>query len=263
MSKKYFFVKVRNDHGTTYRWTDPHLGGSCSYEDYWRLIDLWGMPTCELAEADITASDTTYICAPWNGYTAAHFNRPHKCRVVHWDIERPGLETQPGVDEVWVSDKTQRVMHKGSNVRYLILGGHPNLGGEPLHPKMFDMATLAYHDGRRAGKFGALASKGITLSGNAYGAERDHILARSSAGLMLFQDDYAIMTPLRAILYASWKLPIVSENVGESFPYRFIPFDENLTNLAAMSKSAVQETVEHNSWAAAAFPFWKQVEEAL
>lgn len=259
----YYFVKIKNDHGSTYRWTDPHLGGSCSYEDYWRLIELDKMPTCELAEADLE-SDNTYICAPWNGYAAAHFNRPHKCRVIHWDIERPGLAQQPGVDEVWVSDRTQYAMHQGFDVNYVALGGHRKLGGLPEYPKLYDFATLAYHDGRRAGMFGALASRGILLSGNAYGPERDHILAHSHAGLMLFQDDYKIMTPLRAVLYACWKLPIVAEHVGDTYPYRFIPFDHGLVNYNAYSSGDIQEIVDENyEMVTETKPFWLEVENAL
>lgn len=260
----YFLVRVLNDHGAAYERDPLHPGGSESYTDFWMLARLSGVPTCEMFEVDLQ-SNNTYIFAPANGYTASGFSSPRKCRVIHWCIERPGIEFMPYVDEMWVSDKTQLTMANDPRVKYVPLGGHKNLGGEPMLPKLWDLCPMCYAYGDRLTKIIGLVTKGFTMAPSTFDApERNAILAHSRWGLMLHQTPHAIMTPLRAVLYACWKLPIVAETVGDSYPYKFIPYDEDLEVLRSYSEQDIKELIEFNyRIATEEFTFKACIEAAL
>ncbi len=260
----YFLVRVLNDHGAAYEVDPLHPGGSESYTDFWQLARLSGVPTCELHEADLE-SDNVYICAPWNGYCTAHFARPHKCRVIHYNIERPGLEIGEGADEMWVSDKTQLAMAADPRVRYVPLGGHVGLGGNPQYPKMWDFCPLAYAYGERARKLDKLSRLGYTIAPSTFDAyQRNIVLAHSRFGLMLHQTPHPIMTPLRAVLFACWKLPIVAEHVSDSYPYVFTAFDEAGQIAFAQPQAVMEAHVEFNHRVATEeFTFRACIEAAL
>lgn len=260
----YFLVRVLNDHGAAYEVDPAHPGGSQSYTDFWTLARLCGVPMCELSEVDVNSRDT-YIFAPANGYTAAVFSQPRTCKVIHWNIERPGIEVESYVDEMWVSDKTQLTMAADPRVKYVPLGGHKNLGGEPMLPKLWDLCPMCYAYGERLGKIIDLATKGFTIAPSTFETrERDAILAHSRWGLMLHQTPHAIMTPLRAVLYACWKLPIVAEGVGDTYPYKFIPYDEDLEILRSYSEQEIQELINFNyRIATEEFTFKACIEAAL
>lgn len=260
----YFLVRVLNDHGASYERDLAHPGGSESYTDFWTLARLSGVPICEMFEVDLQ-SDNTYIFAPANGYTAAAFSQPRTCRVIHWNIERPGIEVESYVDEMWVSDKTQLALANDPRVKYVPLGGHRLLGGQPQLPKQWDLCPMCYAYGDRMAKLINLSIKGYTLAPSTFETrERDAILAHSRWGLMLHQTPHPIMTPLRAVLYACWKLPIVAEHVGDPYPYQFIAYDEDLHALLSMSETEVQALVEYNyRIATEEFTFKACIEAAL
>lgn len=260
----YFLVRVLNDHGAAYERDPAHPGGSESYTDFWQLARLSGVPICELHEVDVNSRDT-YIFAPANGYTQPVFSQPRTCKVVHWNIERPGIEVEPYVDEMWVSDKTQLAMTADSRVKYVPLGGHKDLGGEPMLPKLWDLCPLCYAHGARLAKLIDLSTKGYTIAPSTFEPrERDTYLAHSRWGLMLHQTPHPIMTPLRAVLYACWKLPIVSEMVGDSYPYKFIPYDPDLEVLRSYSEGEIKELVDFNyRIATEEFTFKACIEAAL
>lgn len=260
----YFLVRVLNDHGAAYERDPAHPGGSESYTDYWQLARLSGVPICELADVQLQ-SDNTYIFAPANGYTAAVFSQPRTCKVIHHNIERPGIEVEPYVDEMWVSDKTQLALANDPRVKYVPLGGHKDLGGAPALPKQWDLCPLCYAYGDRLSKLIDLATAGYTLAPSTFDPkERDIILAHSRWGLMLHQTPHPIMTPLRAVLYACWKLPIVAEHVGDPYPYTFIAYDPSLAALHALSESEIQSIVDFNyRIATEEFTFKACIEAAL
>lgn len=264
----YYLVRVLNDHGAAYERDLSHPGGSESYTDFWTLARLSGVPMCEMSEVDVNSRDT-YIFAPANGYTKAVFSQPHTCKAIHWNIERPGIEFEPYVDEMWVSDKTQLSMAKMlnplANIKYVPLGGHKLLGGKPASPKIWDVCPMCYAYGDRLAKIIGLATKGITIAPSTFEPrERDAILAHSKWGLMLHQTPHPIMTPLRAVLYACWKLPIVAEEVGDSYPYKFIQFDPDLDILGHHSEETIQGMVDFNHRVATEeFTFKACIEAAL
>lgn len=267
----YFLVRVLNDHGAAYERDPEHPGGSESYTDFWQLARLSGVPTCEMKDIQVNSEDT-YIFTPANGYTQALFSQPRTCKVIHWNIERPGIEIEPYVDEMWVSDRTQLLMASDPRVQYVPLGGHKDLGRyptdrgwEPAYPKLWDLCPLCYAYGDRLGKLIDLATKGYTIAPSTFEPrERETILRHSRWGLMLHQTPHPIMTPLRAVLYACYKLPIVAELVGDSYPYKFIPFDEDLEVLRSYSEAEIQELVDFNYRVATEeFTFKACIEAAL
>jgi hypothetical protein len=265
MSGDIVFVNVRNDHGTAYEWLDPHPGGSASYTDFRALVRLSGFKTCEIGDIEFD-SDNTYIFAPNNGYVeAALKSRPRLCKAVHWELERPGTEWFPWFDETWVSDKTQYALANHPRVRYVPLGGHVELGGAPALPKVWDLIHLAYAYGSRAQKLYQLEANGFLLAPATFDPMgRRHTLAHSRWGLMLHQTPHPIMTPLRAVLFACWRLPIVAEEVGDSYPYKFIGFDPELNELRSLSEEVLEEMVEYNyNMITRALPFRTCVESAV
>lgn len=246
----YFLVRVLNDHGAAYEHDPARPGGSASYTDFWTLARLSAVPTCEMSEVDVNSHDT-YVFAPNNGNVQAFLSQPRTCKAIHWELERPGIELFPHFDEMWVSDKTQFQMAKQltphANVKYVPLGGHRLLGGKPALPKIWDLVPMCYAYGERAAKLHELGSKGFTIAPSTFEPrERDAILAHSRWGLMLHQTPHPIMTPLRAVLYACWKLPIIAEEVGDSYPYMFIPYDKDLEAVRKYNEADIQKIVEYN-----------------
>lgn len=264
MLRDIIFVNVRNDHGTAYEWVTPHTGGSASYTDFRTLVRLAGFKTCELSEVDLF-SDTAYIFAPNNGNVEAYLSRPRKCKAIHWELERPGITWHPWFDETWVSDLTQLQMANNARFRYVPLGGHPKLGGIRSWPKIWDICHMAYAYGPRAEKLARLAEKGLTIAPATFEpVDRMYILSHSRWGLMLHQTDHPIMTPLRAVLFACWKLPIIAEHVGVDYPYDFIPFDPDLKAALSMSEKHVTDLVESNyAVATSQYTFKDCVERAV
>ncbi len=265
MQGDLYFVNVRNDHGTAYEWQEPHPGGSASYTDFRALVRLSGFKTCEISEVALM-SENTYIFAPNNGYVEALLKSgPRTCKAIHWELERPGTEWFPWFDETWVSDLTQERMANHPRVKYLFLGGHPGLGGAPALPKIWDLVHLAYAYGERARKLNELEANGFLLAPATFDPiGRNHTLAHSRWGLMLHQSDYPIMTPLRAVLFACWRLPIVAEQVGNDYPYKFIGYDPELNELRSMGEEEIEAMVGHNYRTATdAMTFRACVEERL
>lgn len=261
------FCLVRNDQGAAYEIDPAHPGGSASYTEWHRLIRLSGFETCELSEVDLD-SDDTYIVAPWNGNAAATFNRPHRCRLIHANVERPGLEVMPYVDEMWVADMGQLAMANDPRVKFVPIGGHPALDGGigPMEPKEWDFCPMAYAYGERERKLWILSQRFRIAPVTFDPVERQVILAKSRWGLMLHQTPHPIMTPLRAVWYACARLPIVAEHVVDDKPWRFIPFEDDCScqTLLGMTEVQVKETADYNYHVATELlPFRKCIENAL
>ncbi len=272
----YYLVRVLNDHGAAYERDLSHPGGSESYSDYWTLARLSNIPMCEMSEVDVNSRDT-YIFAPNNGNVQALLSQPRTCKAIHWELERPGTVLFPHFDEMWVSDKTQYAMAQAlitpllaefglpDKIKYVTMGGHKLLGGKPALPKIWDACPMCYAYGDRLAKIIDLATKGFTIAPSTFEPrERDAILAHSRWGFMLHQTPHPIMTPLRAVLYACWKLPIVAEAVGDSYPYKFIQYDPDLDILGLHSNETIQGLVDFNyRIATEEFTFKACIEAAL
>jgi len=221
------FVKIRNDEGEIYR----------SYHDFWRLVDLSGFDKCELSEVD-KDSDNIYIFSPVNGNTINYINTPHKARFIAWQLERPnnGDENKEGIDrhgieEMWFYD---RAICKRDGLKYVIIGGHPDLGGEKTECQ-YDMMNMCYLYGKRTRQCNKLIQRGLSLSPNSYDLkERDIELASSRYGLCLHQDDEPVIEPLRFVLFACWKLPLIVEYSHDYHPYLIQGWDKDIDNEVAI-----------------------------
>jgi hypothetical protein len=210
------FVKVRNDRGNTYD----------SYTDYWSLVDLSGFKTCELGEI-VKDSDNIYIVSPVNGNSREAMNAraEHKCKFVMWQLERAPKDARindvpPHFNEIWVSDRHYRQANMNLPIKYVILGGHKGLGCKCEMPKVYDFAHMSYLYGRREHLYNQIRYQGWSFAPNCWGADRDKALAASRLGLCLHQDETPIIEPLRYVLFACWKLPIVAEYSADYYPYK-------------------------------------------
>lgn len=242
---KIKFCRILNDHGHCYDWASGILGGSHSYTDLWALVRLSGFEEIDTKDVDFD-SDDTVIFFPENGNSRAALSRPHRCKIILWSLERPGTEDCPYADEIWVSDRYQFLLASNPKFRYVPMGGHPDLGGQPAHPKSWDFACLSYLVGDRLAKVQGLASKGFLIAPNAYGEDRDLILAHSRWGLCLHQTSHPIIEPLRYTLFACWRLPLVCEWSEDFWPYRTIPYQDTMSTLLAMDSGFIQDYVEDN-----------------
>ncbi len=201
-----------------------------SYTDYWSLVRLSGFEVCEENEVE-PDSDHVYILSPPNGNAHAIAGQARRCRMICWFLERPvsGLHTvvNHDYDAVWVSDRwlADELRHEGK-VRYVPVGGHPQLGGEPVADKRWDVTHQAYVYGRRASIINDLIIAGFRVGPACWGKDRDEQLAASKVGLCLHQDNLLLLEPLRYVLFACWKLPIVAEKCHRHYPYHVYPLDE-------------------------------------
>ncbi len=240
-----FFVNVRNDQGARYEVDPERPGGSQSYTDVWSLVRLSGFKTCEIGDVDYD-SCSTYIFFPCNGNTDAAFNRPHRCKLIHWKLER-NYEVKAYADVTWCSDRFLALMTGSPKCFYVPLGGHPGFGGKPLYPKMWDFCHLSYAFGEREHRMNLTAENGFTIAPCTFNLEeRDIILAHSRWGLALHQTPEPIIEPPRYILFASWRLPIVAEACADPFPYKTIPWSPDCKALMAADEGYIRDIVEDN-----------------
>lgn len=258
------FIKIRNDQGETYG----------SYDNFWELVELSGFKTCEMDEVD-WQSDNTYIYSVENGNTEANFShnkKGAKCKLIFWQLEFPrwengviaGADVPDYVDEVWCSDKYHTSLF--SKAKYVFLGGHADYGKEPLEP-IWDICHMSYAYGIRKAKLQLLLSQGHTLApASEIYEEREHILRHSKWGVMLHQNPMAIMTPLRAVMFASYRLPIIADYCKASSPYAFF-FEPllhfNLNKSELQDEERVKEAVKLNYEIVTTRTFRKCVEEAV
>jgi len=227
--KDPIFVRLHNDEAKIYD----------SYTDFWTLVDLSGFASVAQNEIDLN-SDNDYVLYINNGNAKEIAMQPRRCRLILWQLERPseGFDDRflpQCYDESWVSDRqlyrTCADRLRGAKpIKYLPVGGHERLGGEPVMPKRYDAISISYNDpnnGRRSAIIAELKKRyGITLAPNGWGPERDRRLASSRVGLCLHQDNLRIIEPLRFTLFSCWKLPLVAEHSLDVFPYHTHSLEE-------------------------------------
>jgi hypothetical protein len=251
------FVRLLNDKGVTYD----------SYVDLFTLIGLSGFETIEQHEMNGDTTGTVIFPMSSGNAIAMASQKPRAFRSVCWQLERIGQNpadlTPQCFDEVWFSDRwmadTCRQNHPC--VKYVPMGSHPEFGRRSIEDKRFDFAVMSYLHGPREHKINQLKDAGYTMAPNAWGAERDSLLASCRMGLCLhqWQNDPAL-EPLRATLFAAWHLPLVYEHCNDHYPYRVFGLDQ----IADAAGEVGREVAEEN-WQIlnAAMPFRKCVEGAL
>lgn len=202
-----------------------------SYGDFWRLVEASKFATCFVDELDLRR-DCTFIVTPWNGETTPILERARqhpnaKAKVVWWLLERDMCDrgfdetfdqAAALVDDVWVSDRSYATRHP--RLRFVMLGGHPDLTHVTNLRKQFDVCTLAYLWGRRQHVTTILAHQGISIAPEAFGRQaQDQIVAASSIMLSMHQYDAArIIAPLRFAVAAAYGLPVLTEQVDDPWP---------------------------------------------
>jgi hypothetical protein len=129
-------------------------------------------------------------------------------------------------------------------VKYVPMGGHPELGGAPGE-KVYDFVHMSYLHGPREHAVNQLKLRGYTMAPNGWGKERDESLSRSRMGLCLhqWQNDPAL-EPLRATLFAAWRLPLVYDQCNDYHPYRVF----SLNQITDAAGEQGREMAEENWW---------------
>jgi len=203
-----------------------------SYSDYRRLVEISGFETCTQDNIDINRK-ATYISAPYNGDIENALKvRPknqRKCKIVHWFLERPSanggpkfvewaknlLETQ--LDELWFTgpDMYKLVKHLGGT-KLVPAGSDARLGSQENRPKRYDVCHMSYVYGRRDR---IIHNLNCRIGPNCWGTERHNVLLESAFMINTHQDNDNYYEPLRFALCAAYKLPMVSEACGDTFPY--------------------------------------------
>ena len=202
-----------------------------SYVDMRTLVSLAGFETIYVDEVD-TSQDGVFIFITMNGEVEPHinnqFSKPRNAHLILWNIERPsGSAGSVGqyarrqrdliynriFDEVWVSD---RRMADETQLRFVILGSHPELG-QPSDDKKFAFCHMSYEVPRRTNIYKYFTPESI--GPNCWPPERDEILRQSKFALNIHQDIHPFQEPLRLSLFAAYGLPIISETILDMYPW--------------------------------------------
>lgn len=243
-----------------------------SYVDYWNMVRLWGYRTCELSEVDYQNPEHTYIWTSPIGRPQQVFEhdaaRARKCKLILWHLEWPnwvngkllhldGLADP--VDQVWVSDAHLLSLWRihepktAPKVRFLVLGGHPDFGNPGYDSEAapaYDFAHFMYLTGFRGEKFYAIAQRGFSMAPNTFDmGQRDAILRQSRWGLNLHQNPLPCLSPQRFMIFASYRLPIITDFCENPSPFRvfqdaLIQFDPKKSSV--MHKETREGAVDYN-----------------
>ena len=213
-------IKIRNDAGNPYP----------SNQTLWDLIEVSGLPWIDQTEFNIE-SPGLFIVPVINGNSIAWArDSRRRCKLYAWQLERNlgGYDTfAPSCfDQVWVGDRSHAAALKNQpHVRYVPVGGHPDLGkigGE----KKWDLAACCYTYGRREKILHGIKAKGYSIAPNAFPPERGAILSACRTGLSVHQHSGdSHLNELRAVLFACYRLPLIFEHVKD--PYPFLAYDLN------------------------------------
>lgn len=194
-----------------------------SYQDFRALVTVSGFRLIYVDEIPREGvSENVYIVTPLNGEWEHGIVTDG--RVIWWDLEwrLDGAYPQvPGVSEVWTSD---RWYSQRTETRYVPMGSHPDLrpsepaDGAAYDGAAYDGAYLAYMIPRRQRIHHELRERGVRLSPTgAWGSERHAILSHATAYLHVHQLDNApTIAPLRMIVAAAYRLPVISESVADA-----------------------------------------------
>lgn len=203
-----------------------------SYRDFWRLIELAGFEQCFVDGIDVE-HDVVYITTPINGEIRPHMTHrrsiasgPQRCKVIWWNLERPGTdivcetdEILQYVDRIWTSDRHYAALDP--RFEHVVLGSDPKLRdcAEPLE-RRWDWTHQSYASFRRDPIYGQLRNRGLIEGTNGWGPHRDSVLRASHLMLNVHQDIHTIGEPLRFALAAAYSLPVVSESIADAWPLR-------------------------------------------
>lgn len=243
-----------------------------SYIDFWKVVELSGFPIVYVDEID-PQSDNIYIVTPLNGEWQVGWQNP-RARIILWDLEwRDSKPNVPGVAEVWASDVDYA---NRMEMRYVILGSHPNLCPEARRDKWeYDVCMMAYITHRRGIMEGRLKDEGLRIAPN-YGAEdnrRHDVLMCSRMVLHVHQhEDIRTISPTRWQTAAAYRLPILSETVDRPSVFEYTCLWADYNNLPIVAKLAMSGQYSHeldefskrfHEQLCVEYPFRRCVEDAV
>lgn len=241
-----------------------------SYTDFWYIVGLSGYPTCYVDEMDLYDSNNIYIGAPMNGewrpYIEPH-RKDRQATVILWNIERPGgsgnlqeytASNQLLIDEnylnaVMVSDMKLAAY---TGFHFMPLGIHPRLGDPGgLEDKIHDIIHISCYSPRRSFLFrtpieSKLYINNLSIASNGWGQDRVDKLRCSRFMLNIHQDEFEYLEPLRLTVAAAYGLPILSEPLGNTFPYdcsRFSLYCDKSSKLLGMAEYILRSD-EYEKW---------------
>jgi hypothetical protein len=203
-----------------------------SYTDFWTLVSLSEFPTCYVDEIDLRARNV-YVTTMQNGEWQEMIQKQKGRRNAHlilWNLERPaGWAGTVGkynervwsmihnrwFDEHWVSD---RRLAEETETRFVVLGSHPRLG-EPskIEDRAFDFVHMSLLTNRRQSIFKKFNPSFVGQ--NCWPPKRHGVLRSSKFAFNVHQDNHPYQEPLRFALFAAYGLPILSEDIYDSYPW--------------------------------------------
>lgn len=202
-----------------------------SYSDYRRLVLLSGFGVCRIGEIDLEVEDTVYILSPATGEILSLLNRPRRCKVIWWNLERPDSGDWPPegnnasnsvdliapiVDKIWVSDRYHASLDK--RLMFVPMGSDARLAeGKPDGTKLYDIVALTYNTERRKQIYDKLGKWKVAPS-TAWGETRARLLNTSRCMVYVHQTASFIGAPLRFALAAAYRLPLISELMADPYP---------------------------------------------
>ena len=187
-----------------------------SYQDWYRLIELSGYPTCYVDEIDPSRKGHTYILGTRNGEWGEGWKKP-KARLIFFNLEWTDYPPIAGIAGTWCADKW---FAREIGARYVPLGGHAGLrDSADSAPEMaYDVAFLGYIIPRRQQMQHDLKQVGLTLSpSSAWGSERHTVLAGSRVYGHIHQHESKPGIPaLRLVVAAAYGLPFITEQCADA-----------------------------------------------
>lgn len=199
-----------------------------SYSDFWRMVEIAGLPTCYVDEIDPGDSDCTYVTTPLTGELKSRRLLKRHCKIIFWNLERPDgefvskyhevvEEALAYVDDIWVSDQTYHAMAP-ARTKFVVMGSRKELRLDAVPIARYDVAHLSYVNYRRGHIYGQLHQHGLQVAPNGWGLERAAILNGSSLLLNVHQTEALIGEPLRFAIAAAHSSVLVSETLAAPYP---------------------------------------------
>lgn len=196
-----------------------------SFTDFWKLVSISDFDWCWVDEINLKSNNVYIVpCVDFKRdmwHLSWWQKRTKKARLITWDLERPqprkGIRAtkkylqKQNFDEIWSSDYQ---LSKDLDSKFVILGSDEKLGKKPFLFKPYDYISLCYVNGRR----GHILEQLKNIAPNGWGKQKQNTLRASKFGLTIHQDNDLYIEPLRLALFASYELPIISEDCYDCFP---------------------------------------------
>jgi len=208
-----------------------------SYDDFWKLVELSAFEWAWADVADLAESSRLWVWPTMNMEFLGRVltqGKSRKARVAWWYLERPDANLPEGadavsafkaavdqglesVDAVWVSDRA--LARISPNAVLAPFGSHEGLRELPPLEARYDVFFVGQRTPRRRAVIEAIEAKGLSVSPDSSGFERETALASSKISLVVGRTGrMQVVTPLRWALAAAYDLPILQEDLPDPWP---------------------------------------------